>query len=191
MPFDPGGEAVVRSARFSASGGAGPPTARRAEARTTNPQGSGNALPRTRRGLRSAAGQALVEFALLTPLLLLIISGIVEAGRAFYAYVQIANAVREGVRAGSFIPTETSQVDALTRRELPPWIATNIVNVTVDCAEPASDAFGDCVTQYPPTSRYKMKVTASYNYRPIMPVINDITTIMAVTMTASAVMQVQ
>ena len=144
-----------------------------------------------RRGLRSEAGQALVEFALLTPLLLLIVSGIVEAGRAFYAYVQIANAVREGVRAGSFIPTETSQVDSLTRRELPSWITSYIVNITVDCATPDSDTFGDCVTQYPPSSRYKMKVTASYSYRPIMPVINEITTMMAVTMSASAVMQVQ
>ncbi len=125
------------------------------------------------------------------PLLLLLISGVVEAGRAFTAYVQLANAAREGVRQGSFTPQDTSYLDAVTRREVPSWMQTNIVNVSVSCAAPGSTLFDDCVSAYPPASGDKVKVTVTYAYDPIMPIVNDITTIMAITMSAEAVMQVQ
>ncbi len=59
---------------------------------------------RIHRGLRaSQAGQrgaAAVEFALVLPLLLLIMFGIVEFGVAFYDKAMITNASREGARAG-------------------------------------------------------------------------------------------
>ena len=45
-------------------------------------------------------GQDLVEFALLLPLLLLFILGIVEFGVAVFAYNTVANAAREGARVG-------------------------------------------------------------------------------------------
>lgn len=44
------------------------------------------------------AGQALVEFVLVLPLLLLLIVGTVEIGMAFYSYMVAATANREGVR---------------------------------------------------------------------------------------------
>jgi len=44
------------------------------------------------------AGQALVEFALIIPVLLFIIIGIIDLGRAFHAYIAITNASREGAR---------------------------------------------------------------------------------------------
>jgi Flp pilus assembly protein TadG len=56
--------------------------------------------PRTRRD-RSQCGQSAVEIALLLPLLLLILFGIILAGFIFYAHIQVSNAVREGARAGS------------------------------------------------------------------------------------------
>jgi Flp pilus assembly protein TadG len=45
-------------------------------------------------------GQDLVEYALILPLLLLFILGIVEFGIAVFAYNTIANAAREGARVG-------------------------------------------------------------------------------------------
>ena len=48
----------------------------------------------TRRG----KGQALAEFALILPVLVLILLGIVDMGRAVFAYNAVANASREGVR---------------------------------------------------------------------------------------------
>lgn len=46
-------------------------------------------------------GQALVEFAMVLPFLLLLIIGMAELGYAFYDYIVMAAANREGVRLGS------------------------------------------------------------------------------------------
>lgn len=46
-------------------------------------------------------GAAVVEFALVLPILLLIIWGIIEIGRAFYTINIAASSVREGARLGS------------------------------------------------------------------------------------------
>ncbi len=43
-------------------------------------------------------GQSLVEFALVLPVLILLIIGMVELGFAFYSYMTVANANREGGR---------------------------------------------------------------------------------------------
>src|SRR5688572_18556354 len=43
-------------------------------------------------------GQALVEFALVIPIFLLILFGILDLGRAVYAYATLNNAAREGAR---------------------------------------------------------------------------------------------
>ncbi|MBI2322980.1 MAG: pilus assembly protein [Chloroflexi bacterium] len=52
------------------------------------------------RRLRSDAGEAVLEFALLAPILLLILASILETGRVFDAWVVVHNAAREGARAG-------------------------------------------------------------------------------------------
>jgi Flp pilus assembly protein TadG len=49
---------------------------------------------------RSQNGQAVIEFALVLPILLLVLGGIIEFGILFYNKQVIANASREGVRAG-------------------------------------------------------------------------------------------
>lgn len=50
--------------------------------------------------LRSEQGTAVVEFAVILPLLLVIILGIVEFGFIFYNKALLTNASREGARAG-------------------------------------------------------------------------------------------
>jgi len=51
-----------------------------------------------RRRMRSERGAAAVEFALVLPLLVLLVFGIAEFGRAFYIQSTISGAAREGVR---------------------------------------------------------------------------------------------
>ncbi len=51
--------------------------------------------------LAEQTGQSAVEIALLLPLLLLILFGIIVSVFTFYAYIQVSNAAREGARAGS------------------------------------------------------------------------------------------
>src|SRR5438128_11094346 len=43
-------------------------------------------------------GQALVEFTLILPVLLLVVLGVVDVGRVFSSYEATANAAREGAR---------------------------------------------------------------------------------------------
>ncbi len=50
--------------------------------------------------VRGQAGQALVEFALVVPMLLVILSGIIDFSWAFHDYITTTNAVREGARVG-------------------------------------------------------------------------------------------
>ena len=59
-------------------------------------------IMRTGRRLRRAdEGQALVEFALIMPFLLLFIVGIVEFGRAWNLHQVVTDAAREGARRGA------------------------------------------------------------------------------------------
>ena len=51
--------------------------------------------------LRSESGQSMVELALLTPLLLLMVIGIVEMGRYTYLSVVLGNAARAGAAYGA------------------------------------------------------------------------------------------
>ena len=49
-------------------------------------------------------GQAIVEFAFVLPLVLLLIVAVADFGIAYQRSVQMANAVREGARYGSVFP---------------------------------------------------------------------------------------
>ena len=60
----------------------------------------------------SQRGQSMVELAMLLPILLLILLGIIDLGRVFNAYIVITNAAREGVRYGSLYPSDTSGIRA-------------------------------------------------------------------------------
>jgi len=61
-------------------------------------------------------GQSLVEMALVLPILLLLLIGLIEFGRAFFIYAVVSNAAREGVRAGIVEPLDFDYVkNAVTR----------------------------------------------------------------------------
>lgn len=51
--------------------------------------------------LRDDCAQSIVEFALVLPLLLFLVVGIIQFGLIFNAYITLTNAVREGAREGS------------------------------------------------------------------------------------------
>jgi len=51
--------------------------------------------------IRSEVGQAIVETAIVLPVVLLLLVAIVDAGRVFHAWLIVTNAAREGARAAS------------------------------------------------------------------------------------------
>ena len=73
----------------------------------------------TVRNSKLGKGQGLVEFALLLPILVLIIFGVLDLGRAFFAQVALANAARVGARSYSFDDTmNVADIQEATRDEL-------------------------------------------------------------------------
>ena len=61
---------------------------------------------------QSERGANLVEFALVIPLLVLMLVGVADLGRAFQTYIAVTNAAREGARLG----VKNSEVTAAIRR---------------------------------------------------------------------------
>jgi Flp pilus assembly protein TadG len=56
---------------------------------------------RARRAGNAARGQSLVEFALVLPIIVLLLAAFVEIGRAVFAYNTIANAARQAARVAA------------------------------------------------------------------------------------------
>jgi Flp pilus assembly protein TadG len=71
-------------------------------------------LPRSTSLKKKQKGIAAVEFALVLPLLLLIVFGIIEFGVALYDTAVITNAAREGARAGVVLTSPRPSTAAIT-----------------------------------------------------------------------------
>ncbi len=71
--------------------------------------------------MKQEKGNSIVEFALLAPILLLLLFGLVDFGRVFDAWVVTTNAAREGARyAASYASQDyltTAQVQQLARQK--------------------------------------------------------------------------
>lgn len=61
---------------------------------------------------RGRGGQAVVEFALVLPLFVMLVFGALEFGRAYYCVHLLTNAAREGARTGSLPGKLESDVEA-------------------------------------------------------------------------------
>jgi len=55
-------------------------------------------------------GQSLVEFAATLVVLLILLAGTVDTGRAFFTYMALRDSVQEGALYGSYNPTSTSLI---------------------------------------------------------------------------------
>jgi Flp pilus assembly protein TadG len=60
--------------------------------------------------IKNERGQSLVEMAISLVLLLLLISGIVEFGMAFFQFIQLRDAAQEGALYGSINPTDVANI---------------------------------------------------------------------------------
>jgi len=90
---------------------------------------------------RAERGVNVVEFALVLPILLLLVAGIADFGRAFYAYIAITNASREGARLGSHTPWLTSgpnSIELATEAELANAGIDSDYIITVTCRDRGS-----------------------------------------------------
>ncbi len=98
-------------------------------------------IARCRSGRRANKGQALVEFAILAPALLLFVLLTVDVGRAYWESIDAAGAARAGVRMG--IISDTADIGSAVRDEP----NTGIPNTAAAWgAEGPGTAWGTCTS---------------------------------------------
>lgn len=87
-----------------------------------------------RQGLRER-GAVAVEMAIVLPLLLLILGGIVDFGRAYFTQIVLANAAREGARASVVRADPVLRADAArTGIADEAWLAPEVGPTDLGCA---------------------------------------------------------
>lgn len=82
-----------------------------------------------RKLIRSERGQTLVETAIVLPVVVLILFGILDAGRIFSTWVVVTNASREGARLGAVRASEVQIRDAAVNAAAPVGVASGDVIV--------------------------------------------------------------
>lgn len=108
-------------------------------------------------------GQTMIELALMTPVLVLLLVGVFDFGIATYRAAQLTSAAQEGVATARIDPTATSTIKDHVKQEGPGLNLTD-GNITITCyvglttttLACSSAGIGDSV-----------KVQATYTYVPI------------------------
>jgi Flp pilus assembly protein TadG len=68
----------------------------------------------------SQRGQSLTELAITLTILLTLMAGVLDIGRAYYTYLALRDAAAEGAAYGSFNPSDSVEIENRVRRESPP-----------------------------------------------------------------------
>lgn len=125
-------------------------------------------------------GQALVEFALILPVLVLILMGVFDLGRGVFAFNEISNAAREGGRTAIVNQNATDIVDRAVAQ------ATSLdISTTATCTGGVpSGSSGVCATFYYPDLTTDCSATLApgcvavvrvkYTFTPITPIIGNL-----------------
>lgn len=121
---------------------------------TPNPPRSTSRSRRRRR----TRGQSLVEFALVLPVFLMILSGIMDMGFLLYSRMTVINAAREGARVATIM---TEESDNAIRNAITGQVNGAANGLTVS----TSVSLGATEPQEP------FSVTVTHTYRPFFPLL--------------------
>jgi len=99
---------------------------------------------------RREKGQSLVEFAIILPLLLIVLAGVLDLGRLFYSYVAVTDAAAEGAAYGALNPGDTAGIISRAQAASGGLVQIDVGQVQVDCPTVAA---GESIT-----------VTVGYTY---------------------------
>ena len=95
------------------------------------------------------------------PVLLLMLLAILDLGRAIYAYSVISNSAREAARYGTIAPADSSGIEGVARGAAGEEVGLDPTELTVQVDwQPAVDT---------------IRVTVSYNFRLITPLVASAT----------------
>jgi Flp pilus assembly protein TadG len=119
-------------------------------------------------------GQSLVELALSMTVMLILLGGIVDLGRAFFTFMALRDAVQEGAMYGSLHPTSTVEIKNQVRD------SSSLVSNMISTSDITVELLGTACTGNP------IRVTAVYSNFPLtMPFIGTILGRQTLTISAS------
>ncbi len=110
---------------------------------------------------KSERGQSLVELAISLVLLLLLLTGAVEFGMAFFQFVQLRDAAQEGALYGSMNPDDTTGITARVQGASNSPIDLSTITPAIDYIGPHCEGNG-------------IKVTLTYDHMIFMPFIPQV-----------------
>jgi Flp pilus assembly protein TadG len=126
-------------------------------------------------------GQSTVEMAAVVAILLPILVGAVDLGRAYFAYDILVHAVNEGVRRGSFDSSTTNVVSAVQTAGATLNLQSS--DVTVTCYSAASTITKTCASMVLGDS---VRVMANSVFTPMTPLITALLPSGTLTLAAAA-----
>ena len=130
-----------------------------------------------RRRSRQGSGQSLVEFALIFPIVIILLIAIFDLGRLVFAYNDITNAARQGARTAIINQGGTAAEDRVI--QMGTSLGLNAADVDITYIE-----FDGTACPTPKTLACQVVVTVSFDWAPITPVIGNIVGPMTVTATS-------
>ncbi len=119
--------------------------------------------------IREERGAAIVEFAIIFPVLIILLFGMIDFGRAFFLRNNLVAAAREGARFGSVmsdpcLSANVALIDARTRTYI-----TNIGGTAPTAAQLVVTTPGACASGAGATTNVVVRFVA-YPFTPITPV---------------------
>jgi Flp pilus assembly protein TadG len=115
---------------------------------------------------RRSFGQSSVEMALAFTILIPLLVGAVDLGRAYFAYDLLVHAVNEGARRASF-DTDTSSIVSVVQAAADP-LTIPVGNVTITCYSGATTTTKTCASVVIGDS---IKVAGTLVFTPITPLV--------------------
>lgn len=119
------------------------------------------------RSRRDSPGQALVEFALVVPIFLLVVLGLFDMGRAVFYYSTISNASREAVRLG-IVDQNTGDIQQEAVDLASGVMPITLADVTVQYLNPDLTSGGTCSTA-PYDVGCVVRVEVQHSFQPATP----------------------
>lgn len=120
---------------------------------------------RPRRRSQRSRGQSLVEFAVVLPVFLLILAGVIDFGLGLYSQMTVINAAREGARLG--VVSQPFDATAVNDRvvAMTAGLDQSNLNVTTTCKHPDGSSVACSATG----SGDEIQVKVDYDYHMLWP----------------------
>lgn len=131
-----------------------------------------NVLSRFRKFGGNESGSSLVETALVTPVLMLLLLGTVDVGRALYLAMEVAGAAQAGAEYGMLKPSDTAGIQSAALNNAPDVRSKAVVTPQYGCECSDGSSYTASCSATPVCSSnvvYRVNVSVSATYKPWFP----------------------